>query len=268
MKLLKYTRIIIFFVVLVLLILHLFNFIVVDNTTILLIVLLLVVPLSGSLKKIKFGEFEAEIGSKEVEKIESKVKELPEDEISIPYEINETVEQIYSFLEDDRILALAKIRIELEKILFKILFTKKEESDKKISLSSALRRLVDIDLIDKRYVSPIKDVISVCNRAIHGEEIDKKTAETIVDIGIDLLKKLHKDFYKLISEPAESEAISSKERDEYSDSKYYVITVVPLVDGPHLNKYIFNQEELDQFLDGYNEFAEFLVEIKKIKSSS
>jgi len=126
-----------------------------------------------------------------------------------------------------------------------------------------------INILNKQKLLKIdSDEVAYCVKKVLEEE-NIKTDEIFIHlVSKAKIKKLHKDFYKLISEPAESEAISSKERDEYSDSKYYVITVVPLVDGPHLNKYIFNQEELDQFLDGYNEFAEFLVEIKKIKSSS
>ena len=49
------------------------------------------------------------------------------------------------------------------------------------------------------------------------------------------------------------------------DAKYEVVTVVPLVDNPYRSKRIVNQEELDDLLKGYEEYAEFLVSINKIE---
>lgn len=259
---------VIFFIVLLLLVLHLFDIgsCNIDNITILLVVLLFVVPLSGSLKKIKFGDFEAEIQPEEVKKIETEVRDLPQDDTVLPYEIDDIVENIFSTLENDHVLALAKLRIELEKIIFKIIFTQEKEFHKK-TLYLAIRYLYSHEIIDKQIIVPIKEVVSICNRAIHGENIKKNVAESIVNIGVDLLKKLHNAFYDLISEPIASEEISLKQRDDFLDSRYHVTTIVSITDSPYTNRYIFSQEQLDQFLDNYNEFAEFLVEIKKIDNS-
>lgn len=264
----KHLPLAILIVVIILLLLHIFDVgnLNIDNTTILLIIILLLVPFSGSLRKIKFGEFEAEIDAAEVKKIESEVKELPAEEVPAPYEINETIDSIFSVFDDDHVLALAKLRIELEKIVFKILLTSDEGEEKKVSLSTAIRFLVKKELVSQQIIAPLQDVIAICNRAIHGEEVKKETAESIINIGIDLLKKLHGSFYETISKPTKSEQLSPRERDDYTKATYHVTTVVPLKDEPYLNRYIFNQEQLDQFLDGYDEFAEFLVEIKKINN--
>jgi|SRR3989344_3721725 len=266
-NLLKHLPWLAFFLVLVLLVLHLFNisFVTINNTTILLIVLLLLSPLSNSFKKIKWGDFEAEIEPAEVKKIESEVKKLPEDDSPKPYEINDTTESILSVLDQDHVLALAKLRIELEKVLSKILAATENGQGRQLSLSSILRRLEKSTAFDRQFISPIRNVIAIGNRAIHGEEVQKETAKNIVNIGIDLLQKLYRELYDLISKPTSSEAISVRERDEYLDSSYHVTTVVPLADEPYMNRYIFNQEQLDQFLENYDEFAEFLIEIKKIK---
>lgn len=221
-------------------------------------------PLSGSLKKIKFGEFEAEIQPEEVKKIETEVREIPKTDDSLPYEINDTIDGIYSALENDHVLALAKLRIELEKVVDNIIASQDEKPRRK-SLFTAIHFLEGRGLIDNKIIPPLKDVVAICNRALHGEDVTKTTAESIVNIGIDLLKKLHKHFYDLISKPTESEEISPRERDEYANAKYQVTTVVPLVEGPYTNRYIFNQEQLDQFLENYDEFAEFLITINKIK---
>ncbi len=266
-KIIKYLPFLIFIIVLILLVLHLFNLgtVNIDNTTILLVVLLFVVPLSGSLKKIKFGEFEAEIQLEEVKKIETEVRDIPKDDNDSPYEIDNTIDSIFSALENNYVLALAKLKIELEKIIFKIIFTQEEDFHKK-TLHSAIRYLYSHEIINKQIIDPIKKVISICNRAIHGESVKKSTAESIINIGVDLLKKLHNTFYSLTSKPSSSEEISPKQRDVFMNSKYHITTVIPVVDGPYINKYTFNQKQLDQFLDNYDEFAEFLVEIKKIEN--
>jgi len=261
-----------FFFIFVLLVLHLFKvpFVAVDNMTILLILLLLLSPLSNSLKKIKWGDFEAEIQQAEVEKIGSKVKELPESDPQKPYEINETIEDIFSVLDQDHILALAKIRIELEKVLSKILSVVGNSQKRPLGLSNILRSLEGADLFDKQFIPPIRDVVAISNRAIHGEEVEKEIAKKIIDVGAELLWKLYRELYNLLSKPTNSEVISPRERDEYINATYHVTTVVPLIneDEPYINRYIFNQEQLSQFLENYGEVAEFLVEIKKIGNRS
>lgn len=238
----------------------------VDNITILLIILLLLLPLVKSLKKIKWGEFEAEIEPKEVKKVEREIKNLPESkkvEI-IPYGIRNISNGVRSVLESDHILALAKLRIELEKLLNKILTVKEKQYTNKLGVWHIARILEKENIIDKSYIGPIKEVINLCNRAIHGEEIREKDAYSIVELGLDLLDKLSLEYYSLIIKPIEKIKITEKERDEYYDVKYEVTTVIPLAGEPYMNKYIFTQEELDQFLQGYEEHAEFLISIKKL----
>lgn len=263
----KYLPQLIFASVLILLGLHLFNvsFVVVDNITILLLVLLIIAPLSKSLKKIKWGDFEAEIEPAEVKKLESEVKQLSEDVSQKPPEIESIIQGILSVLEQDHILAMAKLRIELEKVLSKILFAIGKSNKSQIGLSSMLRTLEKSDSFDNKFIPPIRDVVAIGNRAIHGEEVSKETARNIANIGVDLLQRLYGELYELVIKPSETEKISSGEREKYFNSNYQVTTVVPLEEGPYLNRYIFDQEQLDQFLENYDEFAEFLVEIKKIK---
>lgn len=42
-------------------------------------------------------------------------------------------------------------------------------------------------------------------------------------------------------------------------------TVVPYVDNPEQRVYVLNQDELDAFLEGYSEFAEFMVRLEKVE---
>ena len=92
----------------------------VDSTSILLLAIMLVSPFIAAVKKNKFGDFEAEIDIAEIRKIKSEVKktltETQENNEEL-HEIYATSDAIRSLAEQDPIIALAKIRIELEKVL-------------------------------------------------------------------------------------------------------------------------------------------------------
>ena len=48
-------------------------------------------------------------------------------------------------------------------------------------------------------------------------------------------------------------------------AKYRVTTVVPLVNEPTLNIRILDQDGLEELLNGYNEYAEFMVSVERIE---
>lgn len=60
------------------------------------------------------------------------------------------------------------------------------------------------------------------------------------------------------------QVISSKECSEYADARYKVVTVTPYVEEPEKKIYLVNQQELDKLLDGYIEYAEFVVSVEMI----
>jgi len=65
-------------------------------------------------------------------------------------------------------------------------------------------------------------------------------------------------------DPVKSEIISSEEVREYGDAQYCLTTIIPLVENPKRNTYIVDQETLDNFLEGYNEYAEFIISVEKL----
>jgi len=238
----------------------------IDNITILLIILLLLVPFMSSLKKIRWGEFEAEIEPSEVKKVEKTIKSLPEPEKEkgIVYETKKIEDGIHLALESDYILALAKLRIELEKLLNKILALGKKQYRNKLGVGQIVRILEKENIIDKSYIGPIKKVVDLCSRAIHGEEIREKDAHSIIELGLSLLDKLYSIYYDLAIKAIDMKEITNEERDEYANAKYEVTTVIPLVQAPYVNKYILTQEQLSQFLESYEEYGEFVIGIKKL----
>ncbi len=57
----------------------------------------------------------------------------------------------------------------------------------------------------------------------------------------------------------ESKAIGSDEVDIYLSSRYRVTTIIPFQGNPVMNIYLLTKEELNDFLEGYDQYAEFLV---------
>ncbi len=253
-----------FIITLVLLIVHVFSIklILIDNITLILLCILIIRPLSLGLKKIKFGNFEAELVANEVKEIAketSKAKEnIEQDFDSSPYQI--IIDNIHKLSKQDYIIALVKLRMELENIANKI-YNKLgiKSNEKNITLRQKIDILLKNEIIDRRVANILSKVISVCNKAIHCEEIGKEDALSIIDNGTWLLEVLFNSIP--CSSPINSKIIKNEECDYYYSQKYIVKTVIPYVENPKENVYIMTQEELTEFLDGYSDYAEFIIEI-------
>ena len=64
----------------------------------------------------------------------------------------------------------------------------------------------------------------------------------------------------------ESKAIGSDEVDIYQTSKYRVTTIIPFKENPVMNVYLLTKEELNDFLEGYDQYAEFLVSVEQAEA--
>ncbi len=64
----------------------------------------------------------------------------------------------------------------------------------------------------------------------------------------------------------ESKAIGSDEVDIYISSKYRVTTIIPFKENPVMNVYLLTKEELNDFLEGYDQYAEFLISIEQAEA--
>ena len=62
----------------------------------------------------------------------------------------------------------------------------------------------------------------------------------------------------------ESKVISKDVLKMFQLSDYRVTTVVPLEKNPKMKIYIFNQKEFNDFLEGYGEYAEFIVSVDRV----
>lgn len=178
--------------------------------------------------------------------------------------------QISELIDSDHILALAKLRMELEKLLnnlYNVTTTDKKENKtrRNVPLIQKIRYLRGHDIIPGPVSSNIDEVLAICNRAIHGEEIRKQDAKTVIDIGFDVLEYLFELNNEYSGQKLESVTISQEELNNYLEAKYQVTTVIPYVNNPQKNVQIVDQAGLDNLLEGYSEYAEFIIDVTKVE---
>ena len=262
---------IVFLIALSLLISHVAGWeqITVDTTTLLLLAFLLASPFIEQLRKIKVGEFEAEIAPSEVKKVKSEVdKSIGTGEVREPitHEIRSVGDDLLDLLDRDPVLSLAKLRIELEQALTRLhlLATPDAKQRRPAGLNSLVGDLVQSNILPAQLSGPLREVISLCNRAVHGEHIRHADAMSIIDSGIRILEEIDLAFELFIIEPTETQPLSPADVSAYMDAKYRVTTVIPLVENPVQNVRILDQDGLYTLLEGYDEYGEFLVSIEKI----
>ena len=279
---------------------HTFGFqrVAVDTTSLVLLVLILISPFVAAIKKLKIGDFEAEIEPEEVRRVTETAEKLkiggfeveiePEKvrrvtetaEKSLPATAPDTVserpptdlfDRIRTLAETDPIIALAKIRIECEtrvRRLYEQVTPRGSTSHRKQPLAKMIRDLVNQQVIPKPFSLVLNDVIALCTRAIHGEDIREIDARQVIELGVDLLKELDRMVSEyIVTRPIETTTVTPGERDDFFEAQYRLTTIVPLVKDPQRNVYILDQEGLNQFLENYTEHAEFLIRLEKLESS-
>lgn len=208
-SLLTYLTLIIF-ITLLLLILHTFPFlkidIIIDNTSILLIVILIILPFVPNLKRIKWGEFEAEIGTNEIRKLEESVKKIKPIESIADVKFDKgpikgyNLEELkglgihlFSLAEYDPITALVELKSELEKIIrctYEISY-EREGKNKFLNTYQMASELVKKGVITNDTLISTNEAFKICNKVIHGEKIKPKTAQHVVSLGLEVLAALH-----------------------------------------------------------------------------
>ena len=64
----------------------------------------------------------------------------------------------------------------------------------------------------------------------------------------------------------ESKAIGNEEVEIFRSSKYRVTTIIPSEKNSVMNIYLFTQKELNDFLEGYGKYAEFIVSVEQAEA--
>ncbi|MCD6311535.1 MAG: DUF4145 domain-containing protein [Elusimicrobia bacterium] len=246
----------------------------VDNTTIILLMVIMISPFVSAIKKIKFGDFEAEIDPEEVrrikEEVETKMAEHNKEAVPPSPAIRSTIKAISLLSNNDSVLALAKLRMEIEKIvsnLYRRAIQNSKRRRRVQSLGKMINELMQNKLLPPDIVKLLREVISICNRAVHGEDIRSRDVESIIDTGAYLLEMLYFQSKSIVlGEEPESIIIDPSVVDEYRQVRYRLTTVIPYAeDSPVQNVRILDQEGLDAFFEDYDQFAEFIVDLRKIE---
>ena len=125
----------------------------VDNTSIILLLVILLSPFISAITRIKYGDFEAEIDPKEVQKIKTEVsaEAINAKQPAHNSGIAEIITSISALVESDPILALAKLRIELEKSLNRLfrLAHKDDKSKRVMPPIQLIHRLSSEEILPK-----------------------------------------------------------------------------------------------------------------------
>lgn len=95
-------------------------------------------------------------------------------------------------LSADKSLALAKLRIELEKQLRRIASeTDIDISTRPVGLVTILRELIGRDVLPRELEAPLRQVARVCNQAIHGTVVPDPVATRTVSLGSEIWEYLN-----------------------------------------------------------------------------
>jgi hypothetical protein len=249
-----------------------FQRVVVDNTSLVLLLIIVASPFVAAIKKIKIGEFEAEIQPDEVKQVAEQVAQvLPGGSLDTtpPPSRNDTGAAVLELVHSDPVVGLAKLRIEIESRLRRLAGHGSLQSRQRRpaqNLGRIVRDLSAREVIDPPFGASLLDVIAICNRAIHGEDIRDVDARQIAESGVELLDVLDRIVRSFAStHPVKSTVISADERDSFDSARFRLTTIVPLVENPERREYELSLAELDDFFDNYSEFAEFVIRVEQIE---
>jgi hypothetical protein len=111
--------------------------------------------------------------------------------------------------------------------------------------------------------------MAICNRAIHGEEIQAQDALAVAETGGELLEGLEQLAREYAAtHPQAREVINKADVEAYEAAHYRLTTVIPYVDRPQRLTYVLSHDELEGFFDGYSEFGEFVVGIERLPNKN
>jgi hypothetical protein len=169
----------------------------IDSITVTLLVLLLVVWILPWIKTLKIPGG-AEIQMRDILKAEESLAKsnLPQRQESIstpnavPERQTENITLLEKILGRDPNLALANLRIEIEKRL--MLLGKHQDANfsSLTGISKMIRTLRDRKVFDPEFALSLSKIVSVGNAAIHGAHVDPNVAERALNVGEELLRGL------------------------------------------------------------------------------
>ncbi len=149
------------------------------------------------LRKAKFpgAEFEFKDEIRETQKlVQSSVEKAKEAENAGEAKILQfetfKLSAIRELLDSDPVLALAALRIEIERKLKLVVNFLKIPNKERYPISKMIEAIKKRELLSYDQISALQNIIKMCNEAIHGSLVSKEEATEI----IDLTEELNKSF--------------------------------------------------------------------------
>lgn len=234
----------------------------VDGTSLGLLAVVLIASRWDDIRKLKFGDLEAEIGSKEVAQVQAEVV----DQVGLPEEQDE-FDAALELLRTDPTLGLAQVRIELERWLRSLHHMEGlgKEGNSRQPVSRLISDLSKADAVPANLLSPMRAVLDLANRAIHGESIRPEDAETVGVLGLQLIEALREHYEEVVVEPTDIVIITPDEMEHLRNKRVKVVSVTPSLPESKLNTRILDQDGLELLLDGYPTYAEFIISVEQIE---
>lgn len=247
-----------------LLVIHSFSLmkVTIDNYTILLLVIVVVAPYLNNIKKLRYNGFEAEINNTDIDKVKNEIKDtdnMRSEGITMNREFSKNKDYIMP-KSHDTILALANIRMEMEKYIIKLY--KFETNKDNQSFMSMIDELSKMEVLPFHIVGPLKEIVILCNRALHGEKINTKIGNELIEIGMKILCFLKNSLSRRYDGSVNTIDVDYEVIEQHMRISYKVISMVPCHNKPRKNIRILTHKELNEFLDDYNEYSEFVVSIQ------
>ena len=91
----------------------------------------------------------------------------------------------------DNSLALAKLRMELERELRHIAYNNQTDiSSRPLGVTRIAQELVSRKILPPTWLGALKEITYVCNQAVHGTEVPDDIAASVVRVGGQLLEQL------------------------------------------------------------------------------
>jgi hypothetical protein len=96
-----------------------------------------------------------------------------------------------ALLGRDKSLALAKLRLDIERQLRVLAFRSGDEAPSRpAGVTQLAESLVRKGALPVETLPPLQQILSVCNLALHGNDISDALADAVVSVGEDLLSRL------------------------------------------------------------------------------
>ena len=91
----------------------------------------------------------------------------------------------------DNSLALAKLRMELERELRHIAYNNQTDiNSRPLGVTRMAQELVSRKILPATWLGPLNEITFVCNQAVHGTEVSDDIAASVVRVGVQLLEQL------------------------------------------------------------------------------